>query len=72
MLECTTGGGGAQGWRPRRALMSEKEAWEQAGQLREANRVSGASAARAHHIGAKAQGILRGILHGSKKASPNA
>jgi hypothetical protein len=31
-----------------------------------------ASAVRAPHIGAKAQQVLRGILHGSKKASPNA
>jgi hypothetical protein len=40
--------------------------------MRKANRASAASAARAPPIGAKAQGALRGILHSSKKASPNA
>jgi hypothetical protein len=53
-------------------LMSEKEARERAGRLREANRASAASASRTLPIGAKAQGTLRGILHGSKKASLNA
>jgi hypothetical protein len=52
-------------------LMSEKEAREQVGRLREANRVSAAGAARTPPIGAKASGTLRGILHGSRKASPN-
>jgi hypothetical protein len=53
-------------------LMSEKEMRERVGHLREANRASAASAARAPPIGAKTQGTLRGILHGLKKASPNA
>jgi hypothetical protein len=52
--------------------MSEKEARERVRCLREANRASAASAARAPPIGAKAPGTLRGILHRSKKASPNA
>jgi hypothetical protein len=42
------------------------------GCLREVNQVSAATAACSPPIGAKAQGTLRGILHGSKKASPNA
>jgi hypothetical protein len=53
-------------------LMSEKEARERVGRLHEANRASVASAAHTPPIGAKAQGTLRGILHGPKKASPNA
>jgi hypothetical protein len=53
-------------------LMSEKEARERAGCQRESNRVLAASAACTPHIGDKAQGVLRGILHGSKKANPNA
>jgi hypothetical protein len=52
-------------------LMSEKEAQERAGGLREANRAAAASAAPTPPIGAKALGTLRGILHGSKRASPN-
>jgi hypothetical protein len=51
--------------------MSEKEAREQVGRLREANRALAASAARTHPIGAKASGTLGGILHGSRKVSPN-
>jgi hypothetical protein len=53
-------------------IMSEKDAQERAGRLREANRASVASAARNPPIRTKASGTLRGILHGSKKASPNA
>jgi hypothetical protein len=53
-------------------LMSEKEAREQSGCLREANRVSASGAARTPPIGAKASGTLRGILHGSRKAIPSA
>jgi hypothetical protein len=53
-------------------LMSENEARERAGHLREANRASADSAARTPPIGAKASGTLRGILHGSRKASPSA
>jgi hypothetical protein len=53
-------------------LMSEKEARERAGCLREANRASAAGAARTPPIGAKASGTLRGILHGSRKAIPSA
>jgi hypothetical protein len=53
-------------------LMSKKEARERVGRQQEANRASPASAARIPPIGAKAQRALRGILHGSKKASPNA
>jgi hypothetical protein len=53
-------------------LMSEKEAREQAEGQPEANWASAVSAARTPPIGAKAQGILRGILHGSKNAIPNA
>jgi hypothetical protein len=52
--------------------MSEKEARERAGRLREANGASASSAARTPPICAKDQGTLRGILHGSKKGSPNA
>jgi hypothetical protein len=52
--------------------MSEKEARERAGRLREVNRASTASATRTPSIGAKAQGTLQGILRGSKKAIPNA
>jgi hypothetical protein len=39
-------------------VMSEKEAQEQAGRLREENRASAASAARTPPIGAKTQGTL--------------
>jgi hypothetical protein len=53
-------------------VMSEKEAREQAGFLREANRASAAGAARTPPIGAKASDTLRGILHGSRSASPSA
>jgi hypothetical protein len=53
-------------------LMSEKEARERAGRLREANRALEAGTARTPSIGAKASGTLRGILHGSRKASPSA
>jgi hypothetical protein len=53
-------------------LMSEKEAQEREGRLREANRSSAAGAARTPPIGAKSSGTLRGILHGSIKASPSA
>jgi hypothetical protein len=53
-------------------LMSEKEAQERAGRLREANQASEAGAARTPTIGAKASGTLRGILQGSRKASPSA
>jgi hypothetical protein len=53
-------------------LMSEKEAREQAGRLREANQASAAGAARTPPIGAKASGTLQVILHGSIKASPSA
>jgi hypothetical protein len=42
------------------------------GCLREANRASAAGAARTPPISAKASGTLRGILHGSRKASPSA
>jgi hypothetical protein len=52
--------------------MSEKEAWEKVGRLWEANRASAAGAARTPPIGAEASGTLRGILHGSRKASPSA
>jgi hypothetical protein len=52
--------------------MSEKEARERAGCLREAHRASAASAARTPPIGAKSPGTLRVILQGSKKASLNA
>jgi hypothetical protein len=41
------------------------------GHLREANWVFTASAVRTPTIGANASGTLRGILHGSKRASPN-
>jgi hypothetical protein len=53
-------------------LMSEKEAPERVVSLQEANRASAAGAARTPPIGAKASGTLRGILHGSRKASPSA
>jgi hypothetical protein len=53
-------------------MMSEKEARERAGRLREENWVSADSAARTPPVSAKAQETLRVILHGSKKASPNA
>jgi hypothetical protein len=53
-------------------LMSEKEARERAGRLREENRASAAGSAHTPTIGAKASGTLRGILHGSIKASPSA
>jgi hypothetical protein len=55
-------------------LMSEKEAQERAGRLWEANQASaaGAGAARTPPIGANASGTLRGILHGSRNASPSA
>jgi hypothetical protein len=52
--------------------MSENEAQERAGRLREANRASAAGAARTPPIGAKASGTLRKILHGSRKAIPSA
>jgi negative regulator of replication initiation len=42
------------------------------GHLREANRASAAGATRTSHIGAKASGILKRILQGSRKASPSA
>jgi hypothetical protein len=54
------------------SLMSENEARERAGRLREANRASAAGSARTPPIGAKAAGTLRGILNGSIKASPSA
>jgi hypothetical protein len=47
-------------------LMSKTGARERAGLLRESNWASATSAARTPPIGAKAQGTLRGILHGSK------
>jgi hypothetical protein len=53
-------------------LMSEKEARESVGCLREANRTLAAAAACTPPIGAKASGTLRGILHGSRKAIPSA
>jgi hypothetical protein len=53
-------------------LMSEKEARERVGRLREANRASAAGAARTPPFGAKASGTLRGILHSSRKEIPNA
>jgi hypothetical protein len=49
-------------------LMSEKEARERAGRLREANRVSTVGAARTPSISTKGSGTLRGILYGSRKA----
>jgi hypothetical protein len=52
--------------------MSEKEARERAGRLREANQASAASDTCTPPIGSKASGILRRILHGLKKAIPNA
>jgi hypothetical protein len=45
-------------------LMSENEAREQAGRLRESNRASAAGSTRTPPIGAKDSGTLRGILHG--------
>jgi hypothetical protein len=68
MSRCTTGGGHKDGILED-TLMSEKGAWERAGRLREANWALVASAARTPPIGAKAQGALRGILHGSKRRS---
>jgi hypothetical protein len=53
-------------------LMGENEALERVGSLWEANRASAARAAHTPPIGAKAPGTLRGILHGSRKASPSA
>jgi hypothetical protein len=53
-------------------FMSEKEARERAGCLREANRASAASATRVPPIRTKASGTLPGILHGSRKVSPSA
>jgi hypothetical protein len=53
-------------------LMSEKEARKRAGCLREANQASAAGGARTPPIGAKDSDTLRGILHGSRKASPSA
>jgi hypothetical protein len=53
-------------------FMSEKEARERAGCLQEANRASTAGASHTPPIGAKASGTMRGILHGSRKASPSA
>jgi hypothetical protein len=50
--------------------MSEKEARERAGRLREAT--SAAGSARTPPIGAKASGTLRGILHVYRKAIPSA
>jgi hypothetical protein len=47
--------------------MSEKEARELSGRLREAHWVLSTPP-----IGAKASGTLRGVLHGSRKASPSA
>jgi inosine/xanthosine triphosphate pyrophosphatase family protein len=41
-------------------MMSEKEARERAGRLREAKRASAAGAARTPPIGAKASGTMRG------------
>jgi hypothetical protein len=52
--------------------MSEKEARERAGRLREANWASAAGSSHTPPIGAKASGTLRVILHGSIKASPSA
>jgi hypothetical protein len=53
-------------------LMSEKEARERAGRLLEVNWALAAGSSRTPPIGAKASGTLRGILHGSRKASPSA
>jgi hypothetical protein len=53
------------------ALISEKEAGERAGRLRESNRASAVAAARTPPIGAKSSGTLRGILHSSRKAIPS-
>jgi hypothetical protein len=53
-------------------LVIDKEAWERARRLWEANRVSAAGAARTPPIVAKAPSTLRGILHVSRKVSPNA
>jgi hypothetical protein len=53
-------------------LVSEKEARERAGRLREANRALAAGATRTPPIGAKASGTLIGILHSSRKAIPSA
>jgi hypothetical protein len=47
-------------------LMSEKEAPERAGRLREAHRALAAGATRTPPIGAKASSTLTGILHSSK------
>jgi hypothetical protein len=52
-------------------LISDNEARERVGFLWEANRALAASAARTPPIIAKASGTLRGILHGSKMASPS-
>jgi hypothetical protein len=52
--------------------MSQKEERERAGRLREAHQALAAGAARTPPIGAKTSGTLRGILHGSRKASPSA
>jgi hypothetical protein len=53
-------------------FMSEKEARERSGRLREANLVLAAGSVRTPPIGAKASGTLRGILHGSRKAITSA
>jgi hypothetical protein len=53
-------------------LMVENEARGRAGRLREANRALAAGVARTPPIGAKASVTLKGILHGSRKASPSA
>jgi hypothetical protein len=53
-------------------FMSEKEARERAGCLREEKRASTTGAACTPPIGAKASGTLRGILHGLRKVSPSA
>jgi hypothetical protein len=52
--------------------MSEKEARERAGRLREANRASADGSACIPPIGNKDSGTLKVILHVSRKASPSA
>jgi hypothetical protein len=72
MLRCTTKGGEQKVGILEDTLMSEKEARERAGRLQETNRASADGSARTPPIGANASGTLRGILHGSRKASPSA